>query len=259
MHAQKIAELLSESIAATCPKKCAIAFSGGLDSSTLAKLSGKGREILLITVGTAKSQDLKNSRLVAAELNLPFEPIEISREQVFSAYRECQKIMPGELLKAELMVPVYFACKKAREKGFSHMLFGSGAEELFIGYKRYFEYLAEGKDLEKILAKELSTLPERDGKRTDAVATHFGISTIYPLLYPKLVDFVLALPLEARLGTIESRKPILREAAKLLGVPKSAYLRPKQAMQYGSGIHKLLIKEFGTREKGVSHRASPDF
>lgn len=257
MHAQKIADLLSEAVERTCPQKCAIAFSGGLDSSTLAKLAGKNSEVLLITIGTRGSHDLESAKNVARELSLPLEAVEVSKEEVFYAYNECQKIMPGELLKVELMVPVYFACKKAKEKGHAHIIFGSGAEELFIGYKRYFEYLEEGRDLGKILAKEIETLHERDGKRTDAVASHFGLSTIYPLLYPKLVKFALSLPISERLGTVAERKPLLREAASLLGVPKSAYSRPKQAMQYGSGIHKLLIREFGTREKGVSCRAKP--
>ena len=40
----------------------------------------------------------------------------------------------------------------------------------------------------------------------------------------------------------ELKKGILRDAGKLLGVPEIALKRKKRAMQYGSGIHKILLK-----------------
>ncbi|MFH0818303.1 MAG: hypothetical protein V1909_06760, partial [Candidatus Micrarchaeota archaeon] len=43
----------------------------------------------------------------------------------------------------------------------------------------------------------------------------------------------------------EERKPVLREIARMLGLPEGARIRPKKAMQYGSGIHKILDKKFG--------------
>jgi len=259
MHAQKIAELLKEAVYANLPKKVAVPFSGGLDSATLAKIASQKAEVLLITAGTEKSADVKAAREVAGEMGLPHETVIMDKEQILSTYEKCKKIMPGELLKVELMVPLYFVCEKARERGFETIMLGSGAEEVFIGYGRYFEYLEEGMDLQKILSWEVETLKERDCKRLDAVAGEFGISTLYPFLYQPLSSFALSLPLSARLGSRKNKKPLLREAAKLLGVPKTAYTRPKKAMQYGSGVHKILLKEFGEGVKGVSYRSNPPF
>ena len=38
------------------------------------------------------------------------------------------------------------------------------------------------------------------------------------------------------------KKGLIREAAKLLGLPATAVNRKKRAMQYGSGVHKVLLK-----------------
>jgi asparagine synthetase B (glutamine-hydrolysing) len=40
----------------------------------------------------------------------------------------------------------------------------------------------------------------------------------------------------------ELKKGLLREAAKILGTPETALKRRKKAMQYGSGIHNILLK-----------------
>jgi len=44
-------------------------------------------------------------------------------------------------------------------------------------------------------------------------------------------------------GEDNLRKCILREIAKDLGVPLEIVRRPKKAAQYGSGIHKILVKK----------------
>ncbi|MEM3111704.1 MAG: asparagine synthase C-terminal domain-containing protein [Candidatus Anstonellales archaeon] len=248
MYARKISNLIIEAMKSLCPTKVAISFSGGLDSSVLAKAArDMGFDVLLITVGMENSSDIKNSIIVAKDLGLPHEKVCPTYAEVISAYSLCQKIMPGEFLKVELMVPVYFACKKAKEKNFSHIIFGSGSEELFVGYDRYFTYLKEGVDLERILQEEIRYLPYGDCKRIDATANYFNLITIYPFLYSPLIEFVLSLPLSQRIGTKENKKPLLRESAMLLGVPDSARMRPKKAMQYGSGIHRILLKEFGKK------------
>ena len=56
------------------------------------------------------------------------------------------------------------------------------------------------------------------------------------------MDAILALPLSERLGTLENKKPLLRKIAAKLGMPQDAIDRKKKAMQYGSGVHKILVK-----------------
>ena len=51
-----------------------------------------------------------------------------------------------------------------------------------------------------------------------------------------------AVPIEERMDDRELKKGILREAGKVLGAPPEVLKRRKRAMQYGSGIHKLLLK-----------------
>ena len=44
-------------------------------------------------------------------------------------------------------------------------------------------------------------------------------------------------------GKDNLRKCILREIASDIGVPAEIVRRPKKAAQYGSGIHKILVKK----------------
>ena len=66
-----------------------------------------------------------------------------------------------------------------------------------------------------------------------------------------------AIPLAVRMEDRELKKGPLREAAHFLGVPEIAVKRKKKAFQYGSGVHKILIKEFG--QKAVAQAANTAF
>jgi len=54
----------------------------------------------------------------------------------------------------------------------------------------------------------------------------------------------LNVPIKYKLDDDDNlRKCILREIAKDIGVPSEIVRRPKKAAQYGSGIHKILVKK----------------
>ena len=55
----------------------------------------------------------------------------------------------------------------------------------------------------------------------------------------------LKVPIKYKLdnGKENLRKCILREIASDIGVPSEIVRRPKKAAQYGSGIHKILVKK----------------
>jgi asparagine synthase (glutamine-hydrolysing) len=54
---------------------------------------------------------------------------------------------------------------------------------------------------------------------------------------------MFSVPIEERLDDRELKKGILREAGKIIGVPDIILQRRKKAMQYGSGVHKMLMKK----------------
>jgi asparagine synthase (glutamine-hydrolysing) len=234
-----LAELFVEGVRNTCQGEVAILFSGGIDSTMIATVAKRFTTPLLVTAGIEGSADLEAATSTALELGLPHKRVVLTEEEIVRVYKKCFKIRRGELNKVELMVPVFSCCREAARAGKWRILSGSGAEELFIGYDRYFKY--KGARLKKLLEKEIIELPSGDCEGQELVAKNFGMRSTYPFLYPTFVKEVLSCPLSDRLGTRDSKKPLLRKIAAELGVPQSAIDRKKKAMQYGSGVHKILL------------------
>jgi asparagine synthetase B (glutamine-hydrolysing) len=65
---------------------------------------------------------------------------------------------------------------------------------------------------------------------------------------------VLSTPLSERPGTLQDKKPLLRKIAAQIGVPQDAIDRKKKAMQYGSGVHKILVKNIKQIEEELAIR-----
>ncbi|MCX6769248.1 MAG: asparagine synthase-related protein [Candidatus Micrarchaeota archaeon] len=198
------------------------------------------------------SSDLEAAKKVAAELGLPHKTVVLTEQEIISVYKKCYKIRRGQLNKVELMVPVFSCCREAARAGKWRVLSGTGAEELFIGYDRFFKH--KGKRLEKLLKKEIDELPAGDCESQELVARNFGMRMGFPFLHPQLVEAILDLSLSERLGTRDSKKPLMRKIATELGVPKDAVDRKKKAMQYGSGVHKILLKNIKQIEEELAIR-----
>jgi len=247
---QRLAELFVEAVQKNCQGEVAILFSGGLDSATIATVAKRFATPLLLTAGLPGSSDLEAARKIAAELGLPHKEVVLSEEEIVKVYKKCYKIKKGDLLKVELMVPVFSCCREAARAGKWRIVSGTGAEELFIGYDRYFKH--KGKALERLLEKEVRELPSGDAEAQELVASNFGMHATFPFLYPPFVEAVLSTPLKERLGTIEDKKPLLRKIAAELGVPRDAIERRKKAMQYGSGVHKILLKRIREIEEELA-------
>lgn len=250
---KKLSKLFVSAVEKTLDKKTAIAFSGGLDSSAIATVANGKCELELITVAFEGSEDLIAARLVANELGLKLHEVIVEREQLLEDYKKMWKLERGTLVDLELMCAIYEVCKKASSLGIKTVLFGSGAEELFIGYHKYYSAIDEGKELDEILPREIETLPQRDIRRAEMVAKLCGVEARVPFMDADFVDAVMEIPAMKRIGPIEMKKPLLREIARELGVPTLAVGRQKKAMQYGANIHKTFMdmvrkKEIETQE-----------
>jgi asparagine synthase (glutamine-hydrolysing) len=66
-----------------------------------------------------------------------------------------------------------------------------------------------------------------------------------------LVGIALNIPMKYKIYNEDEnlRKCILREVASDLEVPQDIVRRPKKAAQYGSGVHKILVKKVLKDEK----------
>jgi asparagine synthase (glutamine-hydrolysing) len=238
----QLSELISRAVEQTLEERIAISFSGGVDSTVIASVAKKHANVELFTAGAVDSQDLLCADKVAAELGLPLNRVLIDDKIAMDAYAKCHSMLKLDLLKLGILVPVYCVAQAAAKKGHSVLLFGSGAEELFVGYERYYLYKEEGKDLESLLKDEFRTLPQRDIGWIKKVCRSCGLEARFPFYNKDLAEVMFSVPLEERMDDRDLKKGVLREAAKVLGTPKTALMRRKKAMQYGSGVHKMLIR-----------------
>lgn len=238
---KRLAELFENAVQRNLEEDVGVSFSGGLDSTLIAHVAKKYVSVSLFTSGTENSQDVEFSKVVASLLNLPLDVIVLDEQKILSLYKKCYDIYPSNLLKVEILVPLYAAAERARRFGLDVLLFGSGSEELFVGYERYYRDMKEGKDVGKIVEEEFRTLPLRDVKAIKKICWSFGIEARFPFLDKTLSSEILSIPVEERMG-YEMKKGLLREVGTYLRAPEVVLKREKKAAQYGSNVHKILLK-----------------
>lgn len=237
-----LAEAFKRSVEESLEDRIAISFSGGLDSTLIAHVAKKHANATLFSAGVEGSEDMEFSVRVAEQLQLPLIANTLDEKEILELYEKCHSLVPAELLKVELLIPVYKVAEAAKSHKFDAMLFGSGSEELFVGYDRYYTYHEEGRDLGAILGEEFATLKDREILMIKKVCRKFGIDARFPFYNRRLAELAHSVPLEERMADRELKKCVLREVGKLLGAPSIALERKKRAMQYGSGVHKVLMR-----------------
>jgi len=176
----ELKKTIEESIIQSLDDVVGIAFSGGVDSSLLATVAKQHCQVELATAGTSNAQDLYYAEIVAKELGLPWKKIVLDEQKTLEYYEKVYRVFPHGFLKVEIGVPLYAICEYFAKKGIKVVLFGSGTEELFVGYERYYRYYEEGKDLDKILREEFATLKDRDIAMIKKIAYHLGLEARFP-------------------------------------------------------------------------------
>jgi len=223
--------------------KIGILFSGGVDSALMALLAKKVTNPRLYATGIAGAKDLKSAREVADELELDLKTIVLTEQDVLRQIKVAAEILEDyDVLDIELTVPLAACAKQAVEDDLSSLAMGQGAEELFAGYRRHEQAYQQGEDLNSMLRKEVEQCKASEITRDEQVMGHYGLKGIYPFLNQDVIDFALNIPAELKIKG-DYKKWVLRQAAKELGVPEAAWTRPKSALQYGSGVHKLIDKK----------------
>jgi len=210
-----------------------IAFSGGLDSAILASLT----ETSLFSVGLAGSYDIENSKKAAALLGREVSAIEVTEEEVLAAVPEVITLVGDIPLDLEIGTPFYLLLKKTRPQG---LVLGQGADELFGGYKRYGQWAGTAR-LARELKRDSDQLPAVLELRERSIARAFGTELSFPYLDSRIAQFAENLPASEKVSW-NGRKLVLRDAARKLGLPEEICSQPKKAIQYGTGISKLVRK-----------------
>lgn len=250
---KKLLETISHSIEKRKYSPCAIAFSGGLDSSLIASLCD---EPVLYSAGMEGSHDITHAIKAAQLLGIKerLHLLEITINDVESA-------IPGIMnslgttspMQIGIALPLFFASKAAKNDGVRVMLSGQGADELFAGYKRYTSMDTE--ELEKALEKDLDNIARNNLERDDAVVMANSVELRVPYLDRAVIELASRIPARFKINN-GCRKYILRLAAKDI-LPHDLVWKEKKAAQYSSGIYaamKTIAKKNGYTGKQAVER-----
>ena len=235
-------DLLFEAIGRSVKKRqfmpCAIAFSGGLDSSLLAALC---RDAKLYSAGMAGSHDIGQTKKAARFLGLSdnLHLHELTMDELETAIPAViRAIESSDPMKVSIALPLFFASKDAHRDGFRVMLSGQGADELFAGYKRYESM--NSLELGIALRKDLENIAENNLERDDAVTMANSVELRVPYLDKNVVEIALRIAPELKIHN-GIRKYILRLAAGKI-LPDELVWKEKKAAQYSSGIYSAMEK-----------------
>ena len=255
----RVGHLLLESLAEDVPEGYVTAFSGGLDS-TLVAYAAKENELgpELITVGLKGQAELEHARQVAKELGLEITVRELSQSEIIDRLGEVvETVESNDPTVIGHSVPLFFVCEVAEEMGMGHLLVGQLSDELFAGYGRFEELALKHHFLEakKEVLRSTLAVATNDFEPGDKLAVSHRLELQSPFAYLPLVDYALSMPISLKLRLIGDgvvRKYILRRLAASWKLPESVVNRPKKAVQYSTGVQKVLLKEAKTRKMKLS-------
>ena len=224
-----------------------IAFSGGIDSSLLAKISSDiyKENVILLSIGFPFSHDLEFSRRIAQELNMKHFTYEIKNEEFNNISRKViDNLECNNISHIENCIAFYFISFLSILNNCKLVLTANGFDELFCGYNRYRQIILQGQEQINSFMKQRITNELTLVNEINNTSKEFNVKIKQPFLTKRFIDFAMKIPIEKKiLGPSDNlRKHILREIAISLNVPNESALKPKKALQYGTLIHKNLSK-----------------
>ena len=238
---------IKDAIKKTVPKKrIAMAFSGGVDSTLISKILGDLEyDVTLLTIGFSESHDLLFAREVNEQLQFSHKILEIevdSFEKISSDIH--QKIQTDNLSWNENCIAFYYVSKLAASLNLDIVVTANGIDELFCGYNRYRDVISHGEVAVNELMDQKLDNEIKMMKAVNQISSEFGVTIIQPLLSSEFVTFAKSIPITEKILDSEDlmRKHAIRKLAQDVGVPEISYTKRKKALQYGTQIHKKLIK-----------------
>lgn len=235
---EELIDTIERSLLGVKPKFACLAFSGGVDSSLLASIY----DVPLVSVTSSKKEEewIKSS---AKALGKDVEVLRFGEEEIKDVLSEVKlTIETDDFLQLSIAIPIHLTMRFARNLGYSEIIFGQGADELFGGYKRYEEL--DPIQLEDALLEDLKNIGENNLVRDTKISYRNEIKLITPYLQWDIIRSAINLPVELKVAKIDGkviRKYILRRIAENY-LPKEIAWRDKKAIQYSTGVAKILKK-----------------
>lgn len=244
---KKLLENIKNSISETVnTKKIGIAFSGGVDSTLISKICFEmNYDITLLTIGFADSHDILFAKEVNSLLKYPHHILEIDPETFANITTKIHQIIKTENLSwNENCIAFYYVSKLANSLNLDAVITANGIDELFCGYNAYREAFSGG---ESQILEVMNTKLDNELKMMKAVnliASEFKVQILQPLLSANFIEYAKTIPISEKIHDSEDlyRKHIIRKLASEIKVPEISCTKRKKALQYGSKIHKALLK-----------------
>ena len=240
-----LSDAISAAVFLRKTENCVTALSGGVDSAFIAALS----KTPCIAIGMENSHDLTQAARVASFCNLPLHTRLIHQsdiEEALPLVTRCTNHLSMTPVDIAIGITLWFIAETANEQGYTRILSGQRADELFGGYHRYADLLRHGDaGIARVFSQDWATIAHQNS-RDQTIAGAHGSWISMPYLDIRVVEFCKSIaPSDHLMQGI--RKYQLRNAACSY-LPDDIAWQNKKAMQYGTGIaHELkrLAKSHG--------------
>ncbi len=120
----------------------------------------------------------------------------------------------------------------------------NGIDELFCGYNAYRDVISQGESAVNQLMEEKLENELKMMKAVNMISSEFGVQILQPLLSEEFIKYAKTVPIPEKITDSEDlmRKHGIRKLAKDIGIPEISYNKRKKALQYGTKIHRKLLK-----------------
>jgi len=227
-------------------KKIGIAFSGGVDSTLISKIcSDLEYDIILLTTGFSNSHDILFAKEVNKFLNYIHKISEIDQNTFNETVSKInKKINTDNLSWNENCIAFYYVAQLANNLGIKTVVTANGIDELFCGYNAYREAMGKGENKVQELMNSKLENEHKMMQAVNDVTSEFSVKILQPLLSEKFIQYAKTIPISEKIKGKDDllRKHIIRKLASELGIPEISATKRKKALQYGSLIHKALLK-----------------
>ncbi len=239
--AEMLIEALSNYLSTIGDREVYLSYSGGIDSTLLLLVAEKmGIETRIVTASTPGSGEeervVETLEMLGIGANIHIALID---EENIDRYLDIASryIDTSNPILLPIAIAEYAAMSQVPSN--RRLIMGQGADELFGGYDKYRREYEHFRTANLI---DISTLQYTTTQLEWRIASDLGIYVDYPYTHVEAIETSLQTPSRYKVmdRNDRHRKWVIRKALEILGAPKELYMRPKKAMQYSTGLKKLI-------------------
>ena len=257
--ARDLLDVMRDSISgAVRGNRIGVAFSGGVDSALVSRVcADMGYAVELLTVGFSGSHDIEFAAKTGRLMGMPHHSLEIVPAEFGPTAARMEGIIGAQNLSwLENCIAFYYVSRLAKGRGLDTVVTANGIDELFCGYDAYRRAMpCDDHTIMQMTDKKI----ENELSMMDAINSALsgcGVRLVQPLLSESFVRHARIMPVSEKITGPDdyTRKHAIRALASRVGVPAISHTKRKKAFQYGSRIHKELLK---IRRAGVPASGRP--